>query len=77
MKEILNIAEAAELLGVTEKTFRKVLKHEIVPGRKIGREWKFSRQALIEWVGRGRSSDFRGLRVSYPAVTRTKNGMWI
>ena len=29
-----------------------------MPARKIGREWKFSRQALIEWVGSGRSGDF-------------------
>ena len=31
---------------------------EDLPARKIGREWKFSRQALIEWVGSGRSRDF-------------------
>jgi len=29
-----------------------------MPARKIGREWKFSRRALIDWVGSGRSQDF-------------------
>jgi hypothetical protein len=29
-----------------------------MPARKIGREWKFSRRALIEWVGSGRSREF-------------------
>ena len=43
--EILNIEEAAALLGVSVKTFNKVLHSEDVPARKIGREWKFSRQA--------------------------------
>lgn len=57
-REILNIDEAAELLGVSLKTFNKVLHAEEVPARKIGREWKFSRRALIEWVGNGRSSEF-------------------
>jgi excisionase family DNA binding protein len=57
-REILNIDEAAELLGVSVKTFNKVLHSEDLPARKIGREWKFSRQALIEWVGSGRSSLF-------------------
>ena len=57
-KDVLTIDEAAELLGVSVKTFNKVLHSENIPGRKIGREWKFSRQALIEWIGAGRSDDF-------------------
>ncbi len=56
--EILNIEQAASLLGVSVKTFHKVLHSEQVPARKIGREWKFSRQALIDWVGSGCSIDF-------------------
>jgi excisionase family DNA binding protein len=54
----LTIDEAAELLGVSIKTFNKVLHQENIPARKIGREWKFSRRALIDWVGTGRSQDF-------------------
>lgn len=57
-KEILNIDEAALLLGVSTKTFAKVLREGEIPGRKIGREWKFSRRALIEWVAQGRSQDY-------------------
>lgn len=57
-REILTVDEAAQLLGVSLKTFQKVLREGEVPGRKIGREWKFSRRALIAWVGDGRSADF-------------------
>lgn len=57
-REILNISEAAELLGVSPKTFNKVLRTEPLPARKIGREWKFSRQALIDWLGAGVSTDY-------------------
>jgi excisionase family DNA binding protein len=57
-REILNIDEAAELLGVSVKTFNKVLHSQDLPARKIGREWKFSRAALIAWVGSGQSSRF-------------------
>lgn len=57
-KEILNIEEASAFLSVSTKTFQKVLREGDMPGRKIGREWKFWRQALAEWVGRGRSRDF-------------------
>jgi excisionase family DNA binding protein len=57
-REILNVEEAADLLGVSIKTFNKVLHSQDLPARKIGREWKFSRRALIDWVGSGHSRDF-------------------
>jgi excisionase family DNA binding protein len=57
-REILNVEEAAALLGVSIKTFNKVLHSQNLPARKIGREWKFSRRALIDWVGSGSSRDF-------------------
>ncbi|MDG2150495.1 MAG: helix-turn-helix domain-containing protein [Planctomycetota bacterium] len=57
-REILNIDGAAALLGVSVKTFSKVLRQGDVPGRKVGREWKFSRQALIDWVGKSKSRHF-------------------
>ena len=57
-REILNIDGAAALLGVSIKTFSKVLREGEVPGRKVGREWKFSRTALIDWVGSSRSRAF-------------------
>ncbi|QDU66533.1 helix-turn-helix domain-containing protein [Engelhardtia mirabilis] len=56
--DILNIEQAAALLGVSVKTFNKVLHSQDLPARKIGREWKFSRSHLIDWVGAGRSSEF-------------------
>ncbi len=70
--EILNIEEAAALLGVSVKTFNKVLHSEDVPARKIGREWKFSRQALIDWVGRGSSTDY--YREDKSRAARQQNG---
>lgn len=54
-KEILNMEEAAELFNVSVKTFIKLLKEEKVPARKIGREWRFSRMALVEWLSSGDS----------------------
>lgn len=72
--EILNIDEAAALLGVSVKTFNKVLRSEDIPARKIGREWKFSRQALIDWVGGGRSSDFYREDRARSSATSKRNG---
>ena len=57
-KEILNVDEAAAYLGVSTKTFHKVLHEGEMPGRKVGREWKFSRKALETWIANSRSRDF-------------------
>jgi len=57
-REILNLEEAAELFGVSIKTFIKLLKEEKVPARKIGREWRFSRKALIDWLSSGDSQAY-------------------
>ncbi|NLK85874.1 MAG: methyltransferase domain-containing protein [Clostridiaceae bacterium] len=57
-KEILNMEEAAEFFNVSIKTFIKLLKEEKVPARKIGREWRFSRQALVQWLSSGDSQHY-------------------
>lgn len=57
-KDILNMDEAAELFNVSIKTFIKLLKEEKVPARKIGREWRFSRQALVQWLSSGDSQQY-------------------
>lgn len=55
MDELLTFKEAMEFLKVSDKVLMKLLQEEDVPARKIGKEWRFSRQALIGWVGDGRS----------------------
>lgn len=56
--DILNIEQATEFLGVSEKTLIKLLREEHIPARKIGREWRFSRQALIQWLADGDSIQY-------------------
>lgn len=56
--EVLNFDQAADFLGVSTKTFAKVLRSENLPGRKVGREWKFTRQSLLDWIASGQTRDF-------------------
>lgn len=56
--DILNLDQAIEFLGVSEKTMIKLLREEHIPARKIGREWRFSREALIKWLALGDSMDY-------------------
>jgi len=56
--DILNLEQAIEFLGVSEKTLIKLLREEHLPARKIGREWRFSREALLHWLASGDSIDY-------------------
>jgi len=58
--DVIDAAGACSLLGISIKTFQKMLREENIPARKIGREWRFSREALIEWIGVGKSKDYKG-----------------
>ena len=56
--DILNLEQAVEFLGVSEKTLIKLLREEHIPARKIGREWRFSREALLSWLASGDSINY-------------------
>lgn len=56
--DILNLEQTVEFLGVSEKTLIKLLREEHIPARKIGREWRFSREALLRWLASGDSINY-------------------
>jgi excisionase family DNA binding protein len=45
-KPVFNMREAAAFLSLDVKTLRKRVDEGEVPARKIGRDWRFSREAL-------------------------------
>jgi excisionase family DNA binding protein len=49
-REVLNTNQAAELLGIPELTVIRLARRGIIPGRKAGRLWLFSKSSLIDWV---------------------------
>ncbi len=57
-KDVLTLEEASQLFQVSTKTFLKMLREEDLPARKVGREWRFSRAALLAWVAQGNSRDY-------------------
>lgn len=58
INDILSLEEASQLFQVSTKTFLKLLREENIPARKIGREWRFSRSALLTWLAAGNSQDY-------------------
>jgi excisionase family DNA binding protein len=49
--EVLTVEQAAELLQVDADTVRTLAREGTLPGRKVGREWRFARAALLRWLG--------------------------
>jgi excisionase family DNA binding protein len=49
--EILDVAGAAALLGVSKTAIYGLLKKGELPARKIGKEWRFTRKNLLAYVG--------------------------
>lgn len=49
-KEILSVEEAAEFLGFSAYTVRKLARDGVIPGYKMGRQWRFSRLGLVRYV---------------------------
>jgi len=49
--EVLTAAQAAELLRVEEAEVVTLAGRGELPGRRIGDQWRFSRTALLAWLG--------------------------
>jgi excisionase family DNA binding protein len=48
--EILTTAQLAELLQVDEEVVAELAERRELPGRKVGEEWRFSREAILAWL---------------------------
>jgi excisionase family DNA binding protein len=62
--DVLTVEQLAVLLQVDEKTVRSLASDGDLPGRKVGRHWRFSRQAVLEWLAtperKRRAAGFEG-----------------
>ena len=62
--DVLTVEQLAELLQVDEKTVSTLAAKGDLPGRKLGRHWRFSRQAVLEWLAtperKRRAAGFEG-----------------
>lgn len=52
---VLSLEELAELLQVKPADVRRLAERGELPGRKIGRSWRFSREAVLAWLGQADS----------------------
>ena len=48
--EVLTAEQLANLLQIDSKTVRSLAARGELPGRRIGRHWRFSRRAILDWL---------------------------
>src|SRR5919201_1121938 len=48
--DVLTVEQLAQLLQLDAKTVRNLAAAGDLPGRQLGRHWRFSRQAVLEWL---------------------------
>jgi len=48
--EVLTVEQLADLLQVDGRTVRSLAARGELPGRKLGREWRFARRAVLDWL---------------------------
>ena len=49
-KEVMNIREAGQYLGITPDTLYKYVSLERIPAFKLGNRWRFKKTVLDEWM---------------------------
>ncbi len=54
--EVLNVAEAAALLGVGKYALYGLVGKNAIPHRRVGKHLRFSRAALLRWLEGDRPS---------------------
>ena len=71
-QEILDVQGAATLLGVSTTTIYHLARKGEIPATRVGREWRFSRTNLIQWVANGSAADQLSVALSRGRVAKRK-----
>ena len=58
MAEIMTIGELADYLRVHRKTVYRLLQQRAIPATKVGRQWRFEKASIDEWL-KHRSTEYQ------------------
>ncbi len=51
-REVMNIREASQYLGISPDTLYRYIYEDEVPAFKLGNRWKFKKTLLDQWIER-------------------------
>jgi excisionase family DNA binding protein len=68
-REVMNIRQASQYLGVSPDTLYKYVSEEMIPAFKLGNRWKFKKSVLDNWMENQsfHSEAFRPRKLGKPA----------
>jgi excisionase family DNA binding protein len=70
-REVMDIREASEYLGVSRETLYKYAYEEKIPAFKLGNRWKFKKTLLDRWMeAQSTRSEHRSTRKQRLATQR-------
>jgi|SRR4051794_1630388 excisionase family DNA binding protein len=55
--EVMTLDEAASLLRIEPDRLAQLAESGDVPGRRLGEDWRFTRTALLNWLGNNDEED--------------------
>lgn len=70
MLEVLNMDQLAEYLGMSKASIYHLVASGKIPGTKIGKQWRFSRSAIDEWLSKAGKEYIDALVVEDDPVIR-------
>ena len=70
--EILDVEGTARALGVSTRTIYNLARKGEIPAMRVGREWRFARKNIIEWVANGSQADQLANALKNGRVARRK-----
>jgi len=50
--EYLTLAQAAQMMGASERSLRTWVKDDGLPALRAGRDYRFRRESLVQWMER-------------------------
>ena len=55
--DVLTIEELAAYLKIPKSTLYKLVREGKVPSQKVGRHWRFHKEAIDQWLGNRKAND--------------------
>jgi len=70
-REVMNIRQASEYLGVSPDTLYKYVNEQKIPAFKLGNRWRFKKSKLDEWMEeKSMETESRGSRKRVKAAMK-------
>lgn len=66
--EVMTIREVATYLRIPQSSLYKLAQEGKIPGKKVGRHWRFHRTAIDNWL--------KGLAAETPIQVETSYPLW-